>query len=177
VDTAFSHRLVALLPKLRRFAYGLTGSMDEGDDLVQAACERALSRVDQFEPGTQLHSWMYSIIRSVWIDDLRRRKRRGTTVDLADLAEHPGGDAEVEAESRLRLADVWRAVERLPPEQRDVLLLVSVEELAYRDAAEVLGVPIGTVMSRLSRARLALGRALEQDLLEAPRAVDPARVE
>jgi RNA polymerase sigma-70 factor (ECF subfamily) len=98
-------------------------------------------------------------------------------VDLADLAEHPGGDAEVEAESRLRLADVWRAVERLPPEQRDVLLLVSVEELAYRDAAEVLGVPIGTVMSRLSRARLALGRALEQDLLEAPRAVDPARVE
>jgi RNA polymerase sigma-70 factor, ECF subfamily len=161
VNTVFSHQLVALLPKLRRFAYGLTGSVDEGDDLVQSACERALARADQFEVGTQLHSWMYRIMQTVWIDRLRRRKHREATVDLADLAEHPGGDAEVEAETLLNLADVRRAVARLPADQRAVLVLVSVEGMGYRQAAEVLGVPIGTVMSRLSRGRVALAEALE----------------
>jgi RNA polymerase sigma-70 factor (ECF subfamily) len=169
VDPAFSHQLVALLPKLRRFAYGLTGSVDEGDDLVQSACERALARAEQFEPGTRLHSWMYRIIQTIWIDRLRRRKNREATVDLADLAEEPGGDAEVEAGARLDLADVRRAVDRLPAEQRAVLLLVSVDGLSYRDAAEVLEVPVGTVMSRLSRAREALGKALDEGLPEAPR--------
>jgi RNA polymerase sigma-70 factor, ECF subfamily len=104
VDTAFSHQLVVLLPKLRRFAYCLTGSMDEGDDLVQSACERALARADQFEPGTRLHSWMYRIIQTVWIDRLRRCRNREPTVDLADLAEQPPAAM---PRSRRRRGSAW----------------------------------------------------------------------
>lgn len=158
---AFDRELVSALPKLRRFAFGLTGSIDEGDDLVQAACERALSRRDQYEPGTRLVSWMYRILQTVWIDRLRHRRRGPAIIDPVAMAAFPGGDAAVEAESRLALAEVRRAIGNLAPEQRAVLLLVSVEGIAYREAAEVLGIPIGTVMSRLARARLALGKALE----------------
>ena len=161
-DAAFDQELVAALPKLRRFAFGLAGSIDEGDDLVQAACERALSRRDQYEPGTRLVSWMYRIVQTVWIDRLRHRRRGPAAMDPTELAEFPGGDAAVEAESRLALAEVRRAIADLTPEQRTVLLLVSVEGVAYREAAEILQLPIGTVMSRLARARLALGKALEQ---------------
>jgi RNA polymerase sigma-70 factor, ECF subfamily len=153
-DTAFDRELVAALPRLRRFAFGLTGSLDEADDLVQAACERALARRDQYEPGTRLVSWMYRIDRV---------RRHGTvSEDPAVLAEYPGGDAVGEAESRLALAEVRQAIAVLSPEQRTVLLLVSVEGLAYREAAEILGLPIGTIMSRLARARLGLAKVLEE---------------
>jgi len=162
VDAAFDQELVAALPKLRRFAFGLTGSIDEGDDLVQAACERALARRDQYKPGTRLVSWMYRIVQTVWIDRLRHRRRGPTVMDPTALADLPGGDAAAEMESRLALAEVRRAIAGLPPEQRTVLLLISVEGAAYREAAEILQLPIGTVMSRLARARLALGKALEQ---------------
>ena len=161
-DAAFDRELVSALPKLRRFAFGLTGSIDEGDDLVQAACERALARRDQYQPGTRLVSWMYRILQTVWIDRLRHRRRGPVVMDPADMAAFPGGDAAAETESRLALAEVRRAIGGLPPEQRAVLLLVSVEGVAYREAAETLGLPIGTVMSRLARARLALGKALEE---------------
>ena len=161
-DAAFDQELVAALPKLRRFAFGLAGSIDEGDDLVQAACERALARRDQYEPGTRLVSWMYRIVQTVWIDRLRHRRREPLVVDPVALADFPGGDAAVEAESRLALAEVRRAIAGLSPDQRTVLLLVSVEGVAYREAAEILGLSIGTVMSRLARARLALARVLEE---------------
>jgi RNA polymerase sigma-70 factor (ECF subfamily) len=160
-DTEFNRLLVAALPKLRRFAYGLAGSLEEGDDLVQAACERALARYDQFEPGTRLESWMYRIVQTVWIDRLRRQRRGAVAVDPATLADYPGGDAEAEIEARMTLADVRRAIAALPDDQRAVLLLVTVEGVAYREAAEILGLPMGTVMSRLARARIALGKALE----------------
>lgn len=162
MDQSFSHQLVALLPRLRRFARGLTGSRDEGDDVVQAACERALSRHEQFEPGSRLDSWMYRIMQTIWIDRLRRRRQGEIAIDPADLAEYPGGDSASESDDRLYLAEVRHAIARLPEDHRAVLMLVSVEGLAYRDAAAVLDLPIGTVMSRLSRARLALGRELEQ---------------
>ena len=158
-DAAFDRELVAALPRLRRFAFGLAGSLDEADDLVQAACERALARRDQYEPGTRLVSWLYRIVQTIWIDRVRRH--RTVSVDPALLAEYPGGDAVGEAESRLALAEVRRAIAVLSPEQRTVLLLVSVEGLAYRDAAEVLDLPIGTIMSRLARARMALQQQLE----------------
>ena len=162
MDQSFSDQLVALLPRLRRFARGLTGSPEEGDDVVQTACERALARNDQFEPGTRLDSWMYRIVQTVWIDQLRRRRRGEIGVDPADLAEHPGGDSARESEDRLYLAEVRCAIARLPDDHREVLLLISVEGVAYKAAAEILDLPIGTVMSRLSRARLALGRELEK---------------
>lgn len=154
--------LVSLLPRLRRFAYGLAGSVDDGDDLVQSACERALTRLDQFRPGTRLDSWMYRIVQNLWIDRRRARQARPEAgVEPADLAALAVGDAERELNSRLAMATVQRAVRDLSEDQRSVLLLVCVEGLSYKAAAEVLDVPLGTVMSRLARARLAVGRALD----------------
>jgi len=154
--------LVSLLPRLRRFAYGLTGSLDDGDDLVQSACERALARLDQFQPGTRLDSWMYRIVQNLWIDQRRTRQARPEAgVEPADLEALAVGNAERELDSRLVLATVQRVVAELSEDQRTVLLLVCVEGLSYKAAAEVLDIPLGTVMSRLARARLAVGLALE----------------
>ena len=161
-DGDFSEQLVALLPKLRRFAHGLTGTADEGDDLVQSACERALSRAQQFLPGSRLDHWMYSILRSIWIDRIRQRGRREISVDPVDLADHPGGDLEAEANAGLGLADARRAIAALPDEQREALLLVCVEGVGYRRAAEILNLPLGTVTSRVFRARIAVGKAMEE---------------
>lgn len=153
--------LVSLLPRLRRFGYALTGSIDDGDDLVQSACERALTRLDQFAPGTRLDSWMFRIMQNLWTDHKRSpRPRREFSAPPADLEPLVVGDAERELEDRLFLAEVRRAVAALPAEQREVLAVVCVEGLSYREAAQVLEIPIGTVMSRLSRARLAVGQAL-----------------
>jgi RNA polymerase sigma-70 factor (ECF subfamily) len=163
VDQSFSDQLVALLPRLRRFALGLTGSREQGDDLVQSACECALARSDQFEPGSRLDSWMYRIVQTVWIDQLRKRRNGEIGLDPADLAEFPGGNGATEAEDRMYLAEVRRAIARLADDHREVLLLICVEGVAYKQAAEILDLPIGTVMSRLSRAHLALGRELEKD--------------
>jgi RNA polymerase sigma-70 factor (ECF subfamily) len=157
--------LVALLPRLRRFAYGLTGSLDEGDDLVQSACERALARLDQFQPGTRLDSWMYRIVQTVWIDRRRAQQRRGeASMDPLDMEPLATADAAREMDARLSFQEVRAAVAELPEEQRAVLILVCVEGLAYKAAAEILDLPIGTVMSRLARARLALGRLLDSTI-------------
>ncbi|MCF3642101.1 RNA polymerase sigma factor [Rhizobium sp. TRM95111] len=145
--------IVAFLPVLRRFAISLCRSRDLADDLVQSACERALLGAERFEPGTRLDSWLFRILRNLWIDHLRRQKTAGIPDDIADHAELAGtnGDAEVEGRSDLR--SVSEAIGRLPPEQREVLLLVCVEDLSYKDTADILSIPIGTVMSRLARAR------------------------
>jgi len=153
--------MAAIVPRLRRFAYGLTGSIDAGDDLVQSTCERALSRLHLWQPGTRLDSWMYRIMQNLWIDELRAGRRREIATDSDELDAMVGGDAEREVGVRLDLAAVRRHIAGLPPDQRAVLLLVSVDGLSYKEAAAVLEVPIGTVMSRLARARLALARALE----------------
>ena len=158
--------LVGLLPRLRRFAYGLTGSIEDGDDLVQGACERALRRLDQFQPGTRLDSWMYRIVQNLWIDQRRARQTRPEAgMEPTDLEALAVGDAERELNSRLMLAGVQQAVAVLPEDQRTILLLVCVEGLSYKAAAEVLEIPLGTVMSRLARARLAVGRALDGESL------------
>ena len=161
MDQSVRREMAALLPRLRRFAYGLTGSIDAGDDLVQSACERALSRVRQWQAGTRLDSWMYRIMQNLWFDELRSGRRREVATEPETLDAMAGGDAESEAAMRLDLAAVRRRMADLPPDQRAVLLLVSVEGLSYKEAAAILEVPIGTVMSRLARARLALARALE----------------
>lgn len=160
VSSRFSDQLVAVLPRLRRFARGLTGSATDADDLVQAACERALAREHQFQEGTRFDSWMFRIVQTIWIDQLRARdvRKEGGDVDEERL----GSDAAVRSvEARLALAEVRRAAQRLPAEQRSVLMLVTVEGLSYKEAAEVAGVPVGTIMSRLARARIALQQQLE----------------
>jgi RNA polymerase sigma-70 factor (ECF subfamily) len=160
VARRFSDQLIAMLPRLRRFARGLAGSVVEADDLVQAACERALARRHQFQEGTRFDSWMFRIVQTIWIDQVRARKVRREDGEIG--GGRLGSDEPVRrVEARLSLADVRRAVERLPAEQRAVLLLVTVDGLSYREAAAVVGVPIGTIMSRLARARVALQAQLE----------------
>ena len=151
----FGDRLIAVLPRLRRFARGLTGSAVEADDLAQAACERALARRHQFQEGTRFDSWMFRIVQTIWIDQICARAVRKEDAEPAE--DRLGSDEAVRrVEARLALSEVRRAVDRLPPDQRAALLLVTVEGLSYREAAEVAQVPIGTIMSRLARARMAL---------------------
>ncbi len=156
--------LLAILPKLRRFARTLTGSADEGDDLLQSACARALERADQFVVGTRFDSWMYRIVQTIWIDRVRHMRHREQSVDPTELADFPAGEGSREVDDKIALAQARRAIARLPEELREVLVLVSIEELSYREAADILGIPIGTVMSRLSRARLTL-----YDMIAEPR--------
>lgn len=152
-----------LIPRMRRFAHSLAGSRDEGDDLVQAACVKALGALHQFDPGTRLDAWMFRIIRTGFLDRMRTRTRRPTVSDpetLEALSDH--GRAAQGAEDRLTLARVRALMAELPEDQRAVLALVAIDGLSYRDAAETLGVPVGTVMSRLARARGKLAAALQE---------------
>ena len=160
VSSRFSDQLITVLPRLRRFARGLAGSAVEADDLVQAACERALARQHQFQEGTRFDSWMFRIVQTIWIDQIRARDVRKEDGDVAE--ERLGSDEPVRrVEARLALAEVRRAVDRLPPDQRTALLLVTVDGLSYKEAAEVTRVPVGTIMSRLARARIALQLQLD----------------
>lgn len=155
--------MAALIPRLRRFACALTGSLEEGDEIVQIAFVKALSRLDRFTPGGRLDHWMFRILRNSFIDTIRSRKRRRETADPELLdAQSDGGSAARRAEDRLTLAAVRRAFETLSAEQRVVIALVVIDGLSYREAAEVLGTPIGTVESRLSRARARLAYLLDE---------------
>lgn len=148
--------IAAMLPRLRRFARALTGNVADADDIVQIAVERALMRIDQFQPGTKLDAWLFSIVRNAWIDEARSRTRRGRMFAPAELGEQVGADGAAEMHARLEASDVWTAMRKLPDEQREAVALVCVEGLAYREAADALGVPIGTLTSRLARGRDAL---------------------
>jgi RNA polymerase sigma-70 factor (ECF subfamily) len=161
LDRHAMHRaLTALRPRLRRFAYGLCGSAADADDLVQSAYERALKRLDQWQEGTRLDSWMYRIVQTVHFNRRRaERVQRGHLEQLDD--DRVGMDAAVEAEGQITLDRVRRCVSRLPEDQRACLLLVVVEGLSYQESAQVLGIPVGTLTSRLARARSALKTLIE----------------
>jgi RNA polymerase sigma-70 factor (ECF subfamily) len=147
----FHRQLLELLPRLWRFARGLTRVDAEADDLVQAACERALTRLDQWRPDSRLDSWMFRILQTIWLNELRGRKVRARHLDSEQV--HQAETNGENAEKRLLLIRVEDEVHNLPDNLRVVLLLVCVEGLSYREAAEVLSIPIGTIMSRLARAR------------------------
>ncbi len=163
-------RMIEFLPRLRRFAFALTRNMDVADDLVQDTCERALTRLEQWQPGTSLESWMYRIAQNIWLDRKRSEKHRGQSIDLDEAPVLAGEDGRVVTENRLTLQAVGDGLSRLPADQQVLIALVCVEGLSYKEAAESLGVPIGTVMSRLSRARQALYASLASD---APAPVPP----
>lgn len=146
--------MLALLPRLRRFATGLVRDPVDADDLCQMTIERALRARDQWQPGTRLDSWMYRIMRNLWIDEARARTRRSTTLVGDEQALAVGADGAQEAV--LGLSDVDRALARLPREQREAVLLVMVEGWSYKEAAEIAGCPVGTLNSRLVRGRDAL---------------------
>lgn len=150
-------QIAALLPRLRRFGRALARTKDDADDVVQIAIEKALTRTGQWTPGTRLDSWMFRIMQNVWIDEVRARERRGRIFVREEEAEHVGAsptDAQIDAIA------VRKAVAQLNDDQRAVVGLVLVEGLAYQEAAEVLGIPVGTLTSRLARAREALQRLL-----------------
>ena len=147
-------RIVAFLPRFRRFCRGLAGGdSDGGDDLLQAAVERALSRLDQLQPGTSLENWMFRLTTNLHIDQFRRQKVRGISVEIEEACTLPGDDELERMEFRSELEAVRAALAAMPPELRVVMTTVVLDGQSYRDAAELLALPIGTVMSRLSRAR------------------------
>lgn len=156
----FTEDLIALLPNLRRFALSLCRRADLADDLVQITAERALGARDRFDPATRLDAWLLRILRNAWIDHTRRGAVRGEMIDIDDAPDAATVDGEEVAMNRLALSEAEAAIAELPLEQRVVILLVCVEDLSYKEVAEVLGIPIGTVMSRLSRARIAVAQKL-----------------
>lgn len=153
------HQMVQLLPRLRRFAIALTGSAADGDDLVQDTVERALKNLHAWEPGTRLDSWMFRIAKNRFIDT-RRSAMRSKTVDLEGMEEKAVLDGARALESHLAFQDTAKALQALPVEQRQAVALVLVEGLSYREAADILEIPIGTLTSRIARAREALTAAL-----------------
>jgi RNA polymerase sigma-70 factor (ECF subfamily) len=153
--------MVELLPRLRRFAYALTGNLDKADDLVQDTCARALANADQWQSGTRLDSWMYRIAQNLWFDRMRSQKVRGEVVEIDSALELVGSDGRDVTDSRLTLQVVAQSIAKLPADQQLVIAHVCIDGLSYKEAAEALDVPIGTVMSRLARARKALHEALK----------------
>ena len=148
-------QLAEFTPRLRRFALTLTRSQADADDLVQSTFERALACLEQWQHGTRLDSWLYRIAQNLWIDQRRRARMCGTT-ESADSMLLTGDDGREITERQLMVRDAIRALSSLPEEQQAVLALVSIEGLSYDEAAKFLDVPIGTVMSRLARARRAI---------------------
>ena len=160
ITDSFREEMVAFLPRLLAFALSLTGNADQRDDLVQETCARALAHRDKFEPGTRLDSWMFRIAQNLWFDRKRAKKSRGELVDIESASNLSNSDGRTVAESKLALAEVLRGLDRLSPEHRVLIALVCVDGLTYKEASEVLDLPVGTVMSRLARARLALHEAI-----------------
>lgn len=153
---SFEDELSALLPRLRRFAHGLCRSSTEADDLTQMTIERALRANAQGQAGTRLDSWLYKIMRNLWVDTIRSRNRRDRFEAPAEEAETVGHDPRDGIEAGIDLRRVMAAMDQLPGEQREVVALILIEGFGYREAAEMLGLPIGTVSSRLVRGRTAL---------------------
>lgn len=154
LSTSFEQDLLALLPRLRRFAAGLAGNPADGDDLCQMSLERALANRDKYTPGTRLDSWMYRMMRNIWIDEGRKTTRSRQTFVAEVAGAGVGGDGAQEA--AVELSNVDRAMQKLPEDQREAVLLVMVEGYAYKEAAEIVGCPVGTLNSRLVRGRDAL---------------------
>ena len=152
----FEDQLAALLPRLRRFAHALSRDPADADDLTQATIERALRSKAQWEPGTKLDSWAYRIMRNLWIDTARARTRKNAREAPEDEGLSVGEDPRPGIEAAVDLHRVMAAMERLPYEQREIVALILVEGFGYREVSEMLGLPIGTVSSRLVRGRTAL---------------------
>lgn len=157
-DDAFRHELVQVLPHLRAFARGLCGRADYADDLVQETAIKAWGARDRFEPGTNLKSWTFTILRNHYLSELRR-SRRQTVID-DDAAEKrliiDGGQ-----EGAVHLADLQAALQQLQPDRREALLLVGAGGFTYEEAAEICGCAVGTVKSRVARARSELVQLLD----------------
>lgn len=155
--------LVRHLPKFRRFALSLARNQADADDLVQAGIERALAKAKSYNPDYKIETWVFKIIQNYWTDQMRKRARRGTSVDIDQAYSLIGEDGRRSVEIRDLSFKARLAIEQLPEDHRSVVALVLVNGESYKDAAEILGVPVGTVMSRLYRARKSLVEQLDGD--------------
>ena len=141
--------LITWVPRLRRYARALAGNRDDADDLVQDTLERAWARASLWRGVVDMRAWLFGIMHNLHVDALRRGRLAVVALD----EDVPEGVSPPPQASRAVVLDLQAALERLPPEQREVLLLVALEDMAYADIAQALGIPLGTVMSRLSRGR------------------------
>lgn len=156
----FRTQLAGELPPLRRFARALCGDAALADDLVQDCVERAMIKSHLYDPDRPLRAWLYAVLRNLYISGLRRNGRSTIVKNVDDLIDGEGA-VPPQQEERLAVGSVSAALDRLAPQHREVIVLVGLEEMSYRDVSEILGVPLGTVMSRLSRARQHLRSILE----------------
>ena len=154
--SSFDSELAAVWPRLRRFAHALARDAADADDLAQMVAEKAFKSFDQFHAGTRFDSWIFRICRTVWIDTIRSRSRRSAHEAPAEAAELLGHDPTSATEAAIDLGKAMTAMQRLPEEQREVIALILVDGFGYREAAEILDQPIGTISSRLARGREAL---------------------
>ncbi|TRW49869.1 RNA polymerase sigma factor [Aliidiomarina halalkaliphila] len=150
--------LASLLPPLRRFAFSLTTSMPDADDLVQQTVERILTR--PVPDDVELLKWAFRVCRNLWIDDYRARRVRENATFDTDLQQAQQVNGTDVIETEMELNHVGEAMKRLPADQHEVLAMIAVQGMSYRETAESLNIPIGTVMSRLARARSALAQQL-----------------
>ncbi len=154
--------LIDLLPKLRRFSYSLTCDSTLGDDLAQATVEKALRNLSKWDGSRPLKFWVFKIAKNIWIDQLRAQKVRGNTENIENLSDSMKDHTQADMETTQLLNEVKNKMRELPEEQHVVLVLVAIEGYSYKETAEMLSVPIGTVMSRLSRARTTLVKTFDQ---------------
>ncbi|CAB3930563.1 RNA polymerase sigma factor [Achromobacter insolitus] len=150
--------ILACIPSLRRYARGLTGDPHRADDLVQDTLERAWSRYSRWQRRGELRAWMFGIMHNHFIDGVRASSRRAEQTALGELPDAPVRATQTD---HLEVRDLDRCLQALPAEQREVLLLICVEDMSYQETARILDVPMGTVMSRLSRAREKLGALMQ----------------
>ncbi len=155
-DLEFERLLRDHWPRLRRFAFALSRDAADADDLVQGTVERAMRSVGQWQAGTRFDSWLFRIARNHWIDTVRARSRQAKRFVAAEEGEAVGFDPRPGTEAAIDLKRAMVALERLPQEQREVVALILIDGLGYRETAELLGLPIGTISSRLVRGRKAL---------------------
>lgn len=152
----FDAELAPVWPRLRRFAYSLARNPADADDLSQMAVEKAFRSFGQYQAGTRFDSWLFRICRTVWIDQMRAQARKAAYEAPPEAGEGVGHDPRAATEAAIDLSRAMAAMQRLPQEQREVVALILIDGFGYREAAEILGQPIGTVSSRLVRGRQAL---------------------
>jgi RNA polymerase sigma-70 factor (ECF subfamily) len=164
----FARLIEVEIPRLRRYARGLTRDVTRADDLVQSCLTRALAKQHLWQPGTDLRAWLFTILHNQHVNDVRRSVREGVTVGVEEMA--PALTVHPSAMAALELRDLEAAIGKMASEQRQVILLVGLEGMQYEEVALILGVPVGTVRSRLSRGRNQLRRLMDMDDEGPPRA-------
>jgi RNA polymerase sigma-70 factor, ECF subfamily len=152
----FQDQIVISIPRLRRFCVAVTGTLTDGDDLLQSTVERALKRRETYDPKQKIESWLFKIAQNLWIDLKRKEARRGPMTDISEMHHIVGEDGRSVVENRATTRDILGHIAALPEPQRLVVAHVLVDGQSYKETAKLLGVPVGTIMSRLNRARKTL---------------------